>query len=1481
MATDYGSPELNQLLSGGTSTIPSARIPTPTDYGSPELNAILGAPKQNPTLASIPKTLQSPTTTTPVDLSGKSLNLAPKNSVIPSVKPSNIDFSGNSIHLEPKNAGGFSQKESVIASHPFTDQAKNIIRDHINLTSNNSLPQGIGGSTDNPPQQTYPKNPYENTAAGIAQNTITGLPKAAIDTAKSIGKSAYDIYANPSDTSLKAEKLIAPLPTGNDVYDALSYPARAVTSTIQKGVIRTAAGIGLEPALVDTGENLAVDQINHEVASGKYSAGSGKFQKDAIDITHKTILQQTGDLLQGAFAVAAPEFGLATGEKLLLKQTLTEAIKGTVARGTQASAAYGFAQALSSGSSDPVELAKIVLTNIAAGAILSSVISGAIKVPPAILDHAKEIAKISGTQRGFVKIPGVPGKAPKQPITEIDKMIASGDVRVKSVNGRDQYQIKQTTGWKPVRDESSAIKQINAKNNPVKKDTATNPLVLETWKGASTSLKYLGKLRNQIVAARTSIDFKKDTLDSMPGKDLAQYVNRKTGVLPEVTGKDTVGSMTGKKDTLGRVKQVKNSEFGKRGDEIAQNAFGYDSGKDSSHAQGAVDQYKQVKSEIGNHKKELAQLEKQAQEEIKKNQDQIRQNEKPPQVSLSSEQKSEYPGNYPQEKTSLQDTTHKVNLEVKGNSTGDRVKSSIQNSESLKTEITNKGSDAYSSGRSISASDLTRIRDEYQAGKKPEDIARGTSNPEKTKEFLTKLKDYYDFQLAADRAAGGDTARVENYMPQTWDLRNPKDLARFNDLAKQKGIKPYDGFRSQPRVFKSYAEGEAAGFKPKNANILEDLKEHYPQASNAIGTQALRNGLIEAAPDKVSMSGYGKTEKGKPFINSNIPGMEGMSFHPEVNKQLGGFEPLKSVDFVNLVKKSGAEAAIERTGLGGAIDKTVAMAQSVPKNAKEAGFTGVVGSIWDHTSDPMKQLLWNFSGFHSLNVSLSFLGASSLHPITGAKGLLQSVGAAASERIYKAVEKSYKDMKVADKEGNTISVYDWGVKSGALEARELPATGKARLNPLAAGKRLIFDREIPVMQMNLAEQAAKKGIVADSPQGIAVGKEIRQITAEINTRTMNINPNSLKTGSRLLLAPSFTISKYRVIYDAFTKFGETNGAAGNLARTAVIGKTAIVGTMATLGTLLATGNFPNLAQVLLNYTVKPSTQTNIQNEKGQKLDIAYPHTFVSEAAGLFTDPVGYAMARLNPLIADMVKLYTNKDHNGKPIVDPNIPESRTTQIVKNIGVDTLPVGMQSLVNQARGKQTGVQSTIQIAGLRTEVSASDPTAVKYSGIDKAKADIAAVTPDDPDRARKISAIISALPADQKKSLQYEELLAGVKTSGLFPPEVKAVFDHNQELLKDDKSDEAMAIYNKLSDEDKKFYKTVKNSEAAKANIKGRRDILPIFEKIRGLRDSGKGDEAMSAYDALTDEQKTYYQKLKKEADKSQTKFNNAADNTPTN
>jgi hypothetical protein len=97
----------------------------------------------------------------------------------------------------------------------------------------------------------------------------------------------------------------------------------------------------------------------------------------------------------------------------------------------------------------------------------------------------------------------------------------------------------------------------------------------------------------------TNVAILEETVEALPGKELAKYVSKTTGELPEITGKETMQSLTGS----GKV--VKNSEFGQKGDDILKTIYGEREVPDMAQVQRDVQAYKDARQKITDIKQAL------------------------------------------------------------------------------------------------------------------------------------------------------------------------------------------------------------------------------------------------------------------------------------------------------------------------------------------------------------------------------------------------------------------------------------------------------------------------------------------------------------------------------------------------------------------------------------------------------------------------------------------------------------------------------------------------------------------------------------------------------------------------------------------------------------------------------------------------------------------------------------------------------------
>ena len=220
------------------------------------------------------------------------------------------------------------------------------------------------------------------TTGGIIRNTVTGLPKATVDTATGIGKNLYDMVANPSDEQKNYEAQALPYPT-NPVAKVLGAPGVAAARIITRVI-----NPGLMPVANDLAEITAVNEkggIADQVASGKIPAS----YLDELAVLHKTAPQITGDVAQAVLTAYSGGEGsklVQESDDLSLIKALATGFKGGLKMGTL----FGGAQAASNGSGNPLEIASTVGTSGFAGGLLGAIISGAIPASREVVDKVKD-----------------------------------------------------------------------------------------------------------------------------------------------------------------------------------------------------------------------------------------------------------------------------------------------------------------------------------------------------------------------------------------------------------------------------------------------------------------------------------------------------------------------------------------------------------------------------------------------------------------------------------------------------------------------------------------------------------------------------------------------------------------------------------------------------------------------------------------------------------------------------------------------------------------------------------------------------------------------------------------------------------------------------------------------------------------------------------------------------------------------------------
>lgn len=266
-------------------------------------------------------------------------------------------------------------------------------------------PESISGVVNKPTAGAVSYAPKQQTAS---------MPKTQIPQADNLGLQRDDGIS--TDTTLqpaggeqdtKLNQLFKPKVTGaygsdtpEDMfknYDAMSplekahyaqkYSETATSDLVfgkeGRNPLQKVAGFAMDlvdPLVRDAANIRLTNRLSDEVARG--NVDQSVF--DGIEVLNKSNVQIVGDVAQAVLTAYTPSIGVNLVSKSLVQQGLKQLALAGLKEGSFAGLQYGIAQAMSSGSTDPKEIAKIIGLNTvmggAGGAILSTVIPAISKV---------------------------------------------------------------------------------------------------------------------------------------------------------------------------------------------------------------------------------------------------------------------------------------------------------------------------------------------------------------------------------------------------------------------------------------------------------------------------------------------------------------------------------------------------------------------------------------------------------------------------------------------------------------------------------------------------------------------------------------------------------------------------------------------------------------------------------------------------------------------------------------------------------------------------------------------------------------------------------------------------------------------------------------------------------------------------------------------------------------------------------------------
>lgn len=543
-------------------------------------------------------------------------------------------------------------------------------------------------------------------------------------------------------------------------------------------------------------------------------------------------------------------------------------------------------------------------------------------------------------------------------------------------------------------------------------------------------------------------------------------------------------------------------------------------------------------------------------------------------------------------------------------------------------------------------------------------LVEGTDKPINAKEVeaVNRYKQLADRIHATSQALGGNTPYRNDYFHHEWDLSKPGDAAKFEAFRQRKFGEELDpsqfqGLDTQPRVFDTVAQGEAAGFKLKNPDAANEVLDYAKGSASALKRQALSKGFLEAD----------STAEDKPH-----------SF------DMG----------------QGQTLALSDKGLQEirAFDKTPQAGQPL--------------KIYRGANRKLKQTLLSASEFHPINITKKAAPALAIegHPVLAAKGAYSAARAQFGRRYSDKLQQSFLDDGTVDAAARIGTPIKFG--------SDYETEGQLNLGHAGIGEKTIFEKSMPAlhgrMVQGVVQDLQKEGISLDSPEARAAGTRINEIMGFVNTEVRNLDKGHQKFLGDVALAPQFTRAKWATIKAAL----HDKGVAGSYARSAVLGDTlATAAVMLGLG-YLAKQKSDSIKDTVIRAILRPSVPTPFKDSKGNTEDWKMPSTYTSEALGLVanitrnkdghlgitfkpsnlpSNLANYGRARLAILPGAGLKLKTNTDYAGKPLYDPNAPAgTKAQQAATTILGGTLPIGTQGVLETNAVKRhlpEGVQQVL--------------------------------------------------------------------------------------------------------------------------------------------------------------------------------------------
>jgi hypothetical protein len=899
-------------------------------------------------------------------------------------------------------------------------------------------------------------------------------------------------------------------------------------------------------------------------------------------------------------------------------------------------------------------------------------------------------------------------------IKPVDRLIAEGKIRVVSRNNRDVYQTKQGGEWVNARDEDSAVAKVTPK--------------------VKTPINLPEKLAQESVR----LEFKKESLDNNPAKQLVKFMNKRTGELPEVLG-------GGK------------SKFGRKGDDIV-GELGF---KDSEQARQATQDYLKEKKAFIEEQKVLKDrikefkttpvIEKKAISPIQKSTAEVKSIEKQAQQALAVLNEPSFPKDVSLPKI-ISDTVTPVEKKV----------------HIIDTYLTTPSKVMEKIGFGAEARELRIASDDYWK-ELPKNIDKITAWAKRVPESNTKIFKYLDGQEVklndkelivareikswlkewADRLELQDDNRISNYITHIFEKDSQKEFDE--EMAKMISDK-IPGSVYDPFIKKRLG---ARGYKE---DTWQALSAYVKRATRKVHFDPILEKIQSRAGSSLEVSSIEKSQFKyiQEYINN-------------INMRPSDFD--SSID--NAIKSI----------VGGKLGQrpyTVIL-----RTLRRATFRGMLGG---NLSSSLRNLSQGVNTYATLGEKYTVIGYSSLFK----KSAMQELE---REGILNA---GFIQDKVLSATGKLIEKAD-----EALFAFFNGAEKISRGSAYFGGKAKFNDDFY-------------KALADSSKRGAFINKYKSVLYKYQNNKASGLFFN---TGKNMVeeLAIEYGKEVVRKTQFLFDAVDTPVGLSSDTAKTLFQFQTYTTKQIEFLVGMMKDKNFVGLLRYALAGVAFVYT---IGKAFGMQPKELLPIYRVGVPASLKA-PVEVTKAILN-----------SPDKFGNK---------------RTLGQKAEDVG-KSLVGLIPG---GSQAKKIIQGIQTNKQGGS-----FTSNDKLQFE-SGLTP-----VKKAQNIIFGKYASNEAQTYFNKKDTNTKEI----KQIKPIYEQIQKLKDNGKETEALDIYKGLSDTQIATYQEYKKKLASDKAVQGKKDILPKFQAIRKLKDEGKDTEAINTYNALTDEEKGYYQSVKKSFDK---------------